>query len=239
MSDKDNIESEETLADSPSEEKTTEEVDQENVVEEKSIPQPEKPKPEEEAAWEALSGKSQERFSETVRRAKLAEEELARLKTGQVQQDLHTVTPPQTDDYEIQQAIDKLRKKGVATVDDIYSVVGQMRQENIHDRLASQYTGSKDLPKYDRTEVEDYAKRKGFGNNYEAAFRDMYWDEFVDNARRERKHKSPVTQKPTTSVKDKPMTLEDLRKQLATTEGYEKWSKDPKKLDKLIAELTK
>lgn len=225
-------ESAETLPDSPSEEETPETEQDDNV--EESSPQPETD--EMEAEWKALSGKSQDRVRTLVERAKRAEgaleAEQAR-KAALAEQDNRTVST----DYEVQEAIRRLRAAGIPTTDDVKALLGQVREDQAHSGLANRYDGSKGLPKYDRLEVEDYAKTHGFGGNYEAAYKDLYFDEFVDAARREKRRGTSL--KPTAPVKEEPMTLEKLRAELRKPGGYEKLvAKDPAAFDKLVTQLT-
>ena len=126
-------------------------------------------------------------------------------------------------------------------MDDVRSIISEVKRDQVHQRLQTRYDGDGNMPKYDSVEVEDYAQRHGFGGNYEAAFRDMYFDEFVDATRRASKNRSkPVSSaKPNAAVKEKPMTIDDLRKQLREDPAsYEKLAKDPRAFDKLIASLT-
>lgn len=197
---------------------------------------------EEELAWNALSGKAQERFSDAVKRAKTFEEETARLRAELARKDAERVSTPSTPNGEVQEAVRVLRQGGMVTTDDLYAIIGDLNKNQAHRDLQSKYDGSNDLPKYDSVEVEDYAQRKGFGANFEAAFREMYFDEFVDHARRERKSpKSPVTEKPSASStnKEEPLTLEKIRQNLKDPVWYDKHVKsDPAKFDQLVRDLS-
>ena len=198
---------------------------------------------EEELAWNNLSGKAQERFSEAVKRAKTYEEETARLRAELARKDAERVSAPtSTPNGEVAEAIRVLRQGGMVTTDDLYAIVGDMNKNQAHRDLQSKYDGSNDLPKYDTTEVEDYAQRHGFGGNFEAAFREMYFDEFVDHAHRERKSvKSPVTERPSASStnKEEPLTLEKIRQNLKDPAWYDKHVKpDPQKFDQLVRDLS-
>lgn len=224
-------ESTETLPDSPSEEKTADVID-DNAEDSSTEQTPD----EVEAEWKSLSGKSQDRVRSLVERARRAEEllEAERTRKAAIAQDDNARV---TTDYEVQEAIRRLRANGVPTIEDVKGLLSQVKEDQAHNSLMNRYDGSKGLPKYDRLEVEDYAKTHGFGNNYEAAYKDMYFDEFVDAARREKRH--GVSIKPSAPIKEEPMTLEKLRAELRKPGGYEKLvAKDPQAFDKLVTQLT-
>lgn len=228
-------EREETPAESPAEEKTSENEIAETVEESATQPQSE-----EEVAWNNLSGKSQDRFRKMIEERDRVKEELDRLqnlRAEQAQKDYQAVSTP---DQEVQQAIYRLRQGGMATQEDVQTIANQIRKDQIHSKLELKYSGGK-LPEYDKVVVEDYAKRHGFGDNYEAAFKDMYFDEFVDQERRRRRTTSPTSAKPTASTKEEPMTVDKMRQMFREDPqgAYTKLvSKDPRAFDKLLKELS-
>lgn len=49
------------------------------------------------------------------------------------------------------------------------------------DKLSEKYSGSNGLPRFNSVDVVAYAKKNGFGDNYEAAYRDMHYEAFVQS----------------------------------------------------------
>lgn len=232
-------ESVETPPASTAEEETPESSETVNEVSEPAE------KTEVEKEWESLKGGTQDRIKNLIsernewreKAATQAETDLNKANT------IPAATPPTGD--EVGQAINTLKERGMVTQDVLDSALGQLSQRmelnRKHDSLENQYSDSNNLPKYDRLEVEDHMKRKGLADP-EAAFRDMYFDEFIDSSRRGPKSKV-VTEKPTASSTSsrEPMTVDSLRKKLRGEDGakyYEKLAKDPAKFDSLLKALT-
>mgnify|MGYP001563697286 CR=1 FL=1 len=203
----------------------------------------------EETTWGSLSGNSQQRFKELINRAKTLEDKIKE-KDSQlnqiavVQQDYQRVQsqPTNVAEDEIQKAVVTLRKHGVATIDDLNGIFEQWNREKEHDNLSVRYNGTDGLPKYDKTEVEDYMRSHNIWKP-EAAFRDMYFDEFMDAERRGTRQKKIVTEKPSSpATKEEPLTTESLREQLAGPKGreiYEKLLKNPTRFDEIVRQLSK
>lgn len=204
----------------------------------------------EEIAWDDLSGPAQERFKRIIQEKNALEQKLG----SQVQQDSQWAQrqyPDQTQEPgdEFNRAVKALREKAkFATQDDLYALVGQIQEDREHERLSDKYDGSNGLPKYDKTEVRDYMKRKNMYGNPEAAFRDMYFDEFVDNGKKVvRRGGGYVTEKPgagSAASRNEPMTLEKLKAELdpanpKSRENYAKYMKNPQAFDALVAQLQK
>lgn len=65
-----------------------------------------------------------------------------------------------------------------------------------HERLENRYNGSDNLPKYDRTVVEDHIRKTGILNP-EAAYKDLYEDELLDyHVKQIMKKKAPYSEQP-------------------------------------------
>lgn len=239
MSDNDNLEGV-TPAESPTENQATEEAAAESVTE-NSQTQPVVTTPEEEA-FNSLSGSAQDRFRTIIQERNEARNQLTR----QAQQDDQKLQPPAgnqgyapTGEDDVQRAVDTLKQRGMVTRDELDNLYWTIQGTREHEKLESEYDGSEGKPKYVREEVEDYASRKGMGNNYRAAFRDMYFDELAD-ARRTRTKKRVYSEKPrasTSGSRQEPLTLESFRKKLASPKGreyYEKLRQNPEELNKLL-----
>ena len=221
---------------SSTEQKTPEVTEIENVV--ASKPTQERFTPEE-AAWNELKGTTQERIKQILRER----DDLRQKTVTQAQLDAQRVTPakPTANQDEIREAANILRDQGkLASQDDLNALMFQIRMDEKHERLADKYSGSGGMPKYDRTEVEDYMKRKSIWDP-EAAFHDMYFDEFTD-AKRIAKKSGVYTEKPIAGQgKEEPLSAETLREKLTGPKGrefYESLAKDPEKFDELLRQLS-
>lgn len=192
--------------------------------------QPERKPTETEIAFNSLSGAAQERFQALIREKKDLEEKLARRAQDDANRFGGTQTP-QNDGTadEVLIAARKLREQGgMATQEDINNLYWTMRNEQVHSRLEDEYDGADGKPRYVREEVEDYARRHGMGNNFKAAYRDMYFDELVDAQRQATRKRTTTTEKPTaTAGREQPLTLESFRKKLR---------EEPTYYDKLVSE---
>lgn len=240
-------ESVETPATSLVEEKTTENNVSQDVNEVSSSSPQETKVSQEEESWENLKGSTQERIKQILHERDEYREKLSR----QAQEDAtrvsqYTTTPQQSQSNysqdEVDKAIDTLKNRGkFATVEDMNALFYVIQKDKDFDRLESKYSGVDGLPKFDRQEVDDYMKRKNIGNP-EAAFRDMYFDEFID-ARKVSQRKGVYTEKPSapSSTKEEPLTAETLREKLAGPKGqqyYDKLVKNPAEFDKIIQQLS-
>lgn len=213
---------------------------------EKPSTPPVKSKSEDELAWDSLKGNTQERIRELIherdewksKAARKAQEDLDYLNKS-------TPTPTPSDDDEVGRAIRQLNQRGIPTRDEmkaeLTNIVTRLETDRNHDRLETKFDGRNGLPKYDRVVVEDYARKKGI-YNLESAFRDMYFDEFVDYAKKQKPSPSTIPgERPSASQPKETTTLESLRQQLRGPNArkvYEKLAKDPAKLDALLRQLT-
>lgn len=238
MSDKDILEEEkeETPSDSQPEKETPAEEAKEPVKEDVK-----KPASEAENVWGGLSGSTQDRIVELVRRAKQAEVELEkeRLNKAQPKSEEPETEPPS--DAELQAAVKRLKEVGgVVTKEDLQFLQNRLILDREHDRLKDKFDGSDGRPKYVPEEVEDYARTHYFGGNLEAAFWEMYRDEMVDAEVKKRTAKTTYTEKPTTSVKvgEQPLTLASLKERLSKPDGAEWWAKNREKIEPLLPKLT-
>ena len=225
---------EETLTEPSPEEKT--QTEESEDLDSKVV---EKPDDEVKAVWESMKGKTQERIVELIRKNK-------QLQTSLSQRTYQPPTPAKEEsaelsEGEIRDAVGKLRKYGVATQDDLRAIEDRLLLDAEHNRLRGKYKGVEGDPKYVSDEVEEYARSHYFGGNLEAAFKDMYFDEFVDIETKKRGRKDQTyTEKPIASVKvgEKPLTIESLRERLKQTDGAEWWSKNREKIEPLLEKLS-
>lgn len=199
---------------------------------------------EEELAFGTLSGSAQDRFRAILRERDEYREKLER--ASQAVSDRQSIeqihTPAPTADNEVQEAVRKLKEVGgMATVDDLNQLYWAIENKKTHEEFEKTYNGVDGTPKYDRVEVEDYARRKGLGNNFLLAYRDMYWDELTD-AKAVSKRKPIYTEKPTANVdREEPLSIDSIRKNLRGPNAqayYDKLAKNPQEFTKLIEQLT-
>lgn len=189
--------------------------------------------------WSTMSGSTQDRIRQLIKERN----DLRDLNSNLRQSFNKPADPkPEKTDGEMtaDEALEKLSSAGVATQDFVNRSIGQIYINQDHSRLEGKYDGSNNLPKYVREEVEDYARSNGFGANFEAAFKQMYFDEFVDAAKGKSTPKQPYTEKPTSSVRigEKPLTLESLKERLKKPDGPAWWQKNREKIEPLLGKLT-
>ena len=229
------LESEDTLADSQSEEKTP-------VEGTETESETTKPEPEIATEWSSLKGNTQERIVQLIREKKALRTALESNRTQATS--VTNVEPPQDanlSESEIKDAVGKLSKYGVATKDDLRAIEDRLLLDSEHNRLKGKYPGSDGEPKYVPEEVEEYSRSHYFGGNLDAAFKDMYWDEFVDMEVKKRGKTSTYTEKPTASTRvgDRPLTVESLRERLKQADGAEWWSKNRERIEPLLENLSR
>lgn len=189
--------------------------------------------------FDSLSGGAQERFRTILKERNALKEQLA----SQAQQDAATVQPPVTQprQNEVAEAARVLKEQaGMVTRDDLNSLYWTIENNKAHESLESKYDGSDGKPKYVKEEVEDYARQKNLGNNFQAAYRDMYFDELTD-VRTKETRKKVVTEKPGLSkAQQNPLTLQSFREKLSGPKGAEyltKLQQNPEAFDQLVSEL--
>lgn len=122
---------------------------------------------------------------------KQMEELQQRVTTRQEATDDDTLT--REEELALERIEKNLRNRGFVKKDDLEADrVGQTLTS-----LQGKHNGSDGLPKFVPEDVVLYAKRKGFGNNYESAYRDMHFDAFVQVAQRRGQAEPPTSEKPT------------------------------------------
>lgn len=112
----------------------------------------------EEVEFNNLSGNTQERVRELVKRAKDAEDRVA-----VAAQNTYVPPAPTTPESpDVRDAVRKLSEVGIATKDEVEQTVNEklnaIRWENEMNRLSTTYAGSDGAPQFDRSEVEDYIR---------------------------------------------------------------------------------
>ena len=242
MTDNDLTLEKDILADSQSEKEPADLLNDDEGAKEKSPAPTVTKKSEEVQAWESLSGGTQDRIKQLLRER----DEWKQKAAAQAENDLRTVSnnvSTQDGDDEVQKAVQKLSPYMPTKADvkeEISNIMQQFRAERLHDKLEEKYNGDDGLPKYDRQEVWDFAVKNGFGN-LEMAYKSMYFDEFVDAAKRKRGTSTSImSEKPTASQPKETLTMDSLRKKLAGPDGrkvYDKLMKNPAQFDALMKQL--
>ena len=166
----------------------------------------------------------------------------------QPKQGQYSVQQPQPyPDQEVEQAFSTLRQRGMVTRDELDEVMLRIDWDRTHDRNEAEINrrGS-NLPRYDRAEVEAHARRKDLADPM-AAYRDLYFDEILDSAKRGDYRGTPSkrvsTAKPTraSDTDREPLTLDSFKGKLRGKEGreyYEKLLQDPDQFDDVIRQLS-
>ncbi len=143
------------------------------------------------------------RFKDVLTRAKTAEEKADALE-ARLQELENQKTETRTtneDDLTEEERISlekierNLAKRGFVTQESLRV----QQSANTLKNLGDKYDGKNGLPKFDRTDVVTYAKSKGFGDNYEAAYRDMHFDTILEQEaiKRSKAPTPPLAEKPT------------------------------------------
>lgn len=160
------------------------------------------------------------RFKEVLQRAKTAEEKYEQIQAEleSLKAKVETRQDATGDEYltaEEQQYLNflkkELRKEGFVTQD----VLASDRQAIIYDKLQDKFDGKNGYPKFDPVDVTAYAKRNGYGSNYEAAYNAMHHSAIVEvEAKRfANKPTPPAIEKPSGKEGGAPqteLTLEDV-----------------------------
>lgn len=238
----------ETLADSSSEQKTPEIKVSEPVNQTESQTSQETLSPEE-ADWNNLKGTTQDRIKQLIRERDDLKNKNSQTDYSQFSQPVPPPSEATVAPEEVRKAADTLRTYGgMASKEDLQNLLWQVETARSHERLETKYDGRDGLPKYDKQEVEDYMNRKAREGkpiwDPEAAFRDMYFDEFVD-AKRISQRRGTYSEKPaspSSTGREEPLTLESLKEKLSGPNGrefYEKLAKNPEQMNHIISELTK
>lgn len=103
------------------------------------------------------------------------------------------------------------------------------RRGLILQRLEDKWNGTNGYPKFDGLDVVTYARKNGFGDNYEKAYRDMHYDAFVQIEAKKiaKSQEIPTSESPTAG--DRSSVLGDVTpekiKDMSLQEWYEKGDK--------------
>lgn len=208
--------------------------------------------------WKQLDGRSQDRFKRLsqqkrdllLEKQKL-EEELERTKSfNKVPMPPQNGQPKFASDEERDAFTRLTTGLGVPTTDQVQELVreevenvkSRMYLDGLHDKLETEIAADKNLPAYDRVEIEDYMRKTGIMNP-KAAYRDMYHDEVVaQEAQRlvsKNKADAPTSQRTRSrSGSDQPWTRERLAERLRQPDGIDWYKKNKEKILRLQGQLS-
>lgn len=225
--------------DSPSNEKGAQEPEKEEVPDE----------------WSNLSGKAQDRFKQIMRQKNeaLSERETLTQERERLQRELEELRSarpapmPQSGDLspEEQAAIARLKQIGAfATKEEIDAKVKEVTErvqaerdrellDRTHENLEGKYSGSDNLPAYDRQEIEEYMRKNGIYNP-EAAYRDKYFDEILEAKQTKQTKKEPYTERTKSRIPGgTPWSPETLAERLNKPDGRAFYQKNREKINML------
>lgn len=200
------------------------------------------------------------------KRARTAEVEKAQLEQQlqQAQGDLSRVSQvPQSNQQftdprreEVDRAVKTLKDERFTQDEDVEKIVNErlnqvartLQLDREHERLERENRSFRrkhpEFPVYDREQVEDYGRRHNIFNP-EAAFHELYRDEYLDLGLSDVPKKPPVTDKPSAAASgshEEPMDITKLREKLSGpkgTEWYRQQMKDnPEEFKQMVAQLT-
>jgi hypothetical protein len=205
--------------------------------------------------WKLLDGRSQDRFKklaqqkrEALERTQKLEEENARLKDQQ-----HIPMPPTQNKFASEEeklGFQRITELGVPTRDEmnkqikeeVEAVQNRFYLDNQHDKMESDVNTKKELPAYDRAEIEDYMRRNGIWNP-KTAYNELYHDEVVAYEAQQllsKKKESPHTEKTRSRIgTSQPWTRESLAERLNQPDGIEFYKKNREKILRMQADLSR
>jgi hypothetical protein len=207
--------------------------------------------------WQQLDGRSQDRFKRLAQQKKELLAEKQRLEQD-IERYRNTVPMPNSrqtktefasEDEKL--AFNRLTNElGVPTQDKVQSMIreevenakSRLYLDNWHDRLEKDISTNKDLPSYDRAEVEDYMRSTGIMNP-KVAYEQLYRDEVIAHeAQKLNSKKKETVQTGRTSSRNgvtEPWTRERLQERLRQPDGLEFYRKNQEKILRLQSELGK
>jgi hypothetical protein len=125
--------------------------------------------------------------------------------------------------------------------EEIENVKSRLYLDNLHDKLETELSREKELPAYDRDEVEDYMRRTGIMNP-KAAYEQLYRDEVISHEAQKlvAKKKEAVQTERTRSRNgvSEPWTRERLRERAKQPDWLEFFKKNREKILRLQSEFT-
>lgn len=204
----------------------------------------------EEVEFNSLKGPTQDRIKSILHERDLARQEAEMLKRGSGS---YTPPPPppanfnqQTPDAAI--ARTKLDEIGMAPKDyvdqKINQSLGQMVYQMELDKLSNKFDGANGLPRFDRTEYEDYTQRHPQYRNYspEDVYEKMYSEEIFDwrsqNQGRNTTRPTTTSLKPTkTTVREEVWTPDYIESRLQEPDGPQWLDKNRDKINAVLAKM--
>ena len=101
---------------------------------------------------------------------------------------------------EEEQALSKieraLKQRKFVTTEQLEELKNITKRNSVIERLQDKYGKGSGYPEFKTDDVMIHAKRNGFGDNLEAAYRDMHFDAFVQMAARKSSVEPPDSEKP-------------------------------------------
>lgn len=201
----------------------------------------------EEVAWNNLKGGTQDRIKSI-----LNERDEYRAQTERLNQFVRTNNPfQQTANMnqstpEVQNAVQKLSEVGIATDEKVDQKINQRIGNLIYnfelEKLESRYDGANGLPKFDRSEYQDFVTRNPKYQNYqpEDVYQKMYEEEILDA--KVKSYKANPGQSTTSSLRPSRTTVREeqwsnewLDNRMKQSDGLEWYSKNKDKVNNWLA----
>lgn len=200
--------------------------------------------------WASLDGRSQDRFKKLAQMKNKALEEKRKLedelRSLRMQQPV-PMPPSQGRDFRDdteRAAYERITQLGIATKDDMQKQVEELQNrlyvDNLHMRMESEVNSKKDLPAYDREEIEDYMRENQIWNP-KTAYRELYHDEIVAHEAQKltsKKKDSPRTAQTRSRIGGtQPWTRESLQERLNRPDGLQWFAQNREKILKMQKDL--
>lgn len=206
----------------------------------------------EEVAFNGLKGDTQTRIKTILSEKETARREAEYWKSQAASQTPQQQTPfvqsqAPVDPDQAEKAVKVLSSVGMATKDEVQrqinQSIGAMAYNYELRDLAERYDGANGLPRFERTEYEDYVQRNPQYQNYspEDVYAKMYRQEILDAELAKRSGTSgqsqTVTLKPSggAATQQEPLTPELIEQRMAEPGGKEWYIQNKDKINKALA----
>ncbi len=196
----------------------------------------------EEVAWNELKGGTQDRIKQILRER---DDWKTRAESATYRAPQPQYQPPLTpNNPEVISAVQKLSDVGMATKDEVKKEINQSLGQLIYnfeiEKLENKYNGNDGLPKFERSEYEDFVQKHPQYQNYqpEDVYEKMYSEEILDARAKTLTGKPSVTSslRPTkTTVREDALTPEFIEKRLQQPDGRKWYAENQQRINDALA----
>jgi len=201
----------------------------------------------EEVAWNDLKGGTQDRIKQVLneRNEAIARAERLEAQTRLQNQYQPQYQAPSIRTPEVVDAVQKLSDVGIATDEKVEKIINQRVGNLIYNYelkdLERKYDGSDGLPRFERTEYEDYIKRNPQYASYqpEDVYQKIYSEEIMDAKYGSRKgvigQKTNSLRPTATAVRKEILTPEGIEERLQQPDGRKWYAENKGRINNILA----